>query len=77
MQHKTKRNHMQLSRLCFFYMLKGLKPCPMTAHEYWCGAEQPCPPKHSDLLPLLVLLYIKHETVSVLNSGFGLMTVLR
>lgn len=76
---ENKRNRMQLSRLCFFFLhfeRVNLKQRPPTAQEYWCGVEQPCPPKHSDSLPVLVLLHGKHKTASVLNSGFGLMTVL-
>lgn len=68
---------MQRSRLFFFsqhFERVRLEQRPPAAQEYWCGVEQPCLPKHSDSLPLLVLLHNKHKTASVLNSDFGLMT---
>lgn len=73
---KNKKPYATQQALLFFLHFKRvhLKLCPQTAQEYWCGVEQSCPPRHSDPLPLLVLLHNKHKTASVLNSGFGLMT---
>lgn len=83
MQMRKTRNYPTYQTFFFFlnniFLWVRLKHRPQTAQVlYWCGAEQPCPPEHSDLLPLLVLLHKKKKKNQNIGQylkkrGFGSM----